>query len=168
MMNLRRASGGGPRRAWPRCSGGESGGGSVALASAAPLIALALAVAADHARVSRFRAQVQLAADAASLAAAGAIARNPDTAAARNPDTAAAGVAKRVAAAVFARNAPRGAVGMPTIAAMSRAAVVTATVGYDGVAPSNFGSALGYGAFQVSASATSHALVADSQTTATP
>jgi len=45
---------------------------------------------------------------------------------------------------------------------------VTATVGYDGVAPSNFGSALGYGAFHVSASATSRALVADSQTTATP
>ena len=38
----------------------------------------------------------------------------------------------------------------------------------DGIAPSNFGSALGYAAFHVSASATSHALVADSQTTATP
>ena len=160
MMNLRRASGAGPRWPWPRSSQDESGGGSVALASAAPLIALALAIAADHARVSRFRAQVQLAADAASLAAAGAIARHPDS----SGD----GVANRVAAAVFARNAPSGAIGTPTVAATSRAAVVTATVGYDGVAPSNFGSALGYGAFQVSASATSHALVADSQTTATP
>jgi hypothetical protein len=51
---------------------------------------------------------------------------------------------------------------------MSRAALVTATVGYDGVAPSNFGSALGYGAFRVSASATSPALVAASETPAAP
>jgi Flp pilus assembly protein TadG len=129
-------------------------------ASAAPLIVLALAVAADHARVSRFRTQVQLAADAASLAAAGAIARHPDRAG--------AGVGARVAAAVFARNAPSGAIGTPTVAATSRAAVVTATVAYDGVAPSNFGSAFGYGAFRVSAFATSHALVADSQAAATP
>ncbi len=67
-----------------------------------------------------------------------------------------------------ARNAPRGAIGKLSVAATSTAAVVTATVGYDGVAPSNFGSALGYGAFRVTASATSHALVADSHTTATP
>ena len=121
---------------------------------------LALAVAADHAHVSRFRTQVQLAADAASLAAAGAIARQPDS----------AGEASRAGSprAVFARNAPRGASGKPSVAATSRAAVVTATVGYDGVAPSNFGSALGYAAFHVSASATSHALVADSQTPPRP
>ena len=46
--------------------------------------------------------------------------------------------------------------------------MATATVGYDGVAPSNFGSALGYGAFRVSASATSPALVADSHGAAAP
>jgi hypothetical protein len=74
----------------------------------------------------------------------------------------------RVASAVFARNAPCGASGTLSVAATSTDAVVTATVGYDGVAPSNFGSALGYGAFHVSASATSQALIADSQTTVTP
>jgi hypothetical protein len=35
-----------------------------------------------------------------------------------------------------------------------------------GVAPSNFGAALGYGAVSVDASATSHALIADSRSTA--
>jgi Flp pilus assembly protein TadG len=158
MIKLRTASADEPR--WPNRSHRETGNGAVAWASAAPLIVLALAVAADHAHVSRFRTQVQLAADAASLAAAGAIARHPDSAG--------DGVAASVAAAVFARSAPRGAGGKATVAATSRAAVVTATIGYDGVAPSNFGSALGYAAFHVSASATSHALVADSQTVATP
>jgi Flp pilus assembly protein TadG len=157
MMKLRTARAGRPS---PSRQHSEGDGGSVALASAAPLIALALAVVVDHAHVSRFQTQVQLAADAASLAAAGAIARPPDGA----DDS----VGPRVAAAVFARNAPRGATGTPSLAATSRAAVVTATVAYDGVAPSNFGSALGYGAVHVSASATSRALVADSQTTATP
>ena len=114
---------------------------------------LAVAVAADHAHVSRFRTQVQLAAGAASLAAAGAIARHPEI----SGDS----VGARVASAVFARNAPRGASGTLSVAAISTDAVVTATVGYDGVAPSNFGSALGYGAFRVSVSATSRALVAD-------
>ena len=74
--------------------------------------------------------------------------------------------ADRAAAAVFARNAPLGARGTPTVAATGRAALATVTVLYDGVAPSNFGSALGYGAFRVSASATSRALVADAQTAA--
>ena len=74
----------------------------------------------------------------------------------------------RLAAAVFARNAPSGATGKPSVAATSRAATVTATVAYDGVAPSNFGSVFGYGAFHVSASATSHALVANSEARATP
>jgi Flp pilus assembly protein TadG len=136
------------------------GGGAVACAAAAPLIVLALAVAADHAQVGRFRTQVQLAADAASVAAAGAMARQPDSAG--------GGDGARVAAAVFAGNAPRGATGKPSVAATSRAAVVTVTVAYDGVAPSNFGSAFGYGAFHVSASATSRALVADSEAPATP
>jgi len=130
MMKLQLASEAGRRRRWLSRPTGE-GGGAVASAAAAPLMVLAFAVLADHAHVSRFRAQVQLAAGAASLAAAGAI-------------------------------------GKLLIAATTRAAVVTATVGYDGVAPSNFGSALGYAAFHVSASATSHPLVADSQTTATP
>jgi hypothetical protein len=121
---------------------------------------LALAVTADHVSVSRFRTQVQLAADAASLAAAGAIARQPDSAG--------EGVAARLAADVFARNAPRGAAGAPTVAARLNAGAVTATVAYDGVAPSNFGHALGYGAFRVSASATSSPLVADSRPAAAP
>ena len=159
MMNLRTGFGSGRRPRW-LIRRNAGGGWPVACASAAPLIVLALAVAADRAHVSRFRTEVQLAADAASLAAAQTVARHPDSAG--------DGVAAQVAAAIFARNAPRGAAGAPTVAAMSRAAVVTGTVGYDGVAPSNFGSALGYGAFRVSASARSHALVADSETTATP
>jgi hypothetical protein len=147
------------RRPWLSRPNGE-GGGAVAFAAAAPLIVLAVAVAADHAHVSRFRTQVQLAAGAASLAVAGAIARHPES----SGDS----VGARVASAVFARNAPCGASGTLSVAATSTDAVVTATVGYDGVAPSNFGSALGYGAFRVSVSATSRAPVADSRTTATP
>jgi Flp pilus assembly protein TadG len=157
MMKLRTASEAGRRPHSPSHPKPE-GGSAVACATAAPLIALGLAVAADHAHVSRFRTQVQLAADAASLAAVGAVARRPDS-----PDDGA-----RVAVAVFARNAPHGAIGTPSVAATSRAAFVTATVGYDGVAPSNFGSALGYRAIHISASATSRALVADSQALATP
>lgn len=106
MMNRRTASGAGRRRLMrPNAEGGWP----VACAAAAPLIALALAVAADDAHVSRFRTQVQLAADAASLAAAQAVARHPDSAA--------DGVAAQVAAAVFARNAPRGVAGAPRVAA---------------------------------------------------
>jgi Flp pilus assembly protein TadG len=157
MMKFRTAAEAGRRRRRLGRPAAE-GGAMVAWASAAPLIALV--VAADRADVFRFRTQVQLAADAASLASAAAVARHPDGAG--------DGVATRVAAAVFARNAPRGAAGTPTVAAMSRGAVVTATVAYDGVAPSNFGLALGYGAFRVSASATAPALVADSQAAATP
>ena len=112
----------------------REGGGTVACAAAAPLVVLALAVAADYASVSRFRTRVQLAVDAASLAAAEAIVGNPDHAAGIDVDNRAI----RVAATVFVSRAPRGAAGK------SRAAVVTATVGYAGVAPSNFGSALGY------------------------
>jgi len=159
MMKLRTASEAGRRRRTLTRPAAE-GGATVARASAAPLIVLALAVAADRAHVSRFRTQVQLAAEAASLASAAAVARHPDGAG--------DGVATRVAAAVFARNAPRGAAGTPTAAATSRGAVATATVAYDGVAPSNFGSALGYGAFRVSASATAPALVAGSRAAVTP
>jgi hypothetical protein len=159
MMKLQCASAAAPRRRWLSRPDGE-GGSAVAFAAAAPLLVLAVAVAADHAHVSRFRTRVQLAAGAASLAAAGAIARHPGI----GGDS----VGARIASAVFARNAPRGASGTLSVAATSADAVVTATVGYDGVAPSNFGSALGYGAFHVSVSATSRALVADSQTTATP
>jgi predicted dienelactone hydrolase len=140
----------------------EGGGAVVACAAAAPLVALALAVAADCASVSRFRTRVQLAADAASLAATEAAARHPD----RAGDSGAEDLADRVGAAVFVSRAPRGAAGTPTVAAKSRAAVVTATVGYAGVAPSNFGSALGYDAISVNASAISVARVADSRLTA--
>ena len=66
----------------------------------------------------------------------------------------------QVADAVFLSHAPRGA-GTPTVAVKSRAAAVTATVGYAGVAPSNFGSALGYDAVSADASSTSLARVAD-------
>ena len=69
MMKLETASAAGRRRRWLSHPNAE-GGVTVACASAAPLIVLALAVAADAAHVSRFRAQVQLAAHAASLAAA--------------------------------------------------------------------------------------------------
>ena len=51
---------------------------------------------------------------------------------------------------------------------MSRAPLVTTIVGYQGVAPSNFGAALGYGAVSVDASATSHAQIADTRRTAAP
>ncbi len=156
-MKLRKASQAIPLRCSPRSQNAE-GGRAVACAAAAPLIVLALAVAADRAHAGRFRTQVQLAAEAASLAAAAAMARQPDG----------AGDGARLAAAVFARNAPKGATGRPSVAATSRAATVTATVAYDGVAPSNFGSVFGYGAFHVSASATSRALVADSEARATP
>jgi Flp pilus assembly protein TadG len=160
MMNLRNASDVGRRRRWFGQPHADSGGVTVAWASATPLIALALAVAVDRAHVSRFRTQVRLAASAASLASAAAVARHPDGA----RDS----VATRVAEAVFARNAPRGVAGTPTVSAINRGAVATATVAYDGVAPSNFGSALGYGAFRVSVSATSPALIADSQAAAIP
>ena len=135
----------------------EGGGGTVACAAAMPLVLLALAVAADFASVARFKTRVLLAANAASLAAAEAIARDPGGAA--KPD--AGGLASQVAAAVFVRHAPRGAAGAPTVAVQSRAAVVTATVGYAGRAPSNFGAALGYEAISVDASASALTRLAD-------
>jgi hypothetical protein len=130
------------------------GAGVVACAAAAPLAVLALAVAADYAKVSHFRSRVQLAADSASVATAEAIARQSDVA---NDSDA---VAAQIAGSVFLSHAPRGA-GTPTVAVKSRAAAVTATVGYAGVAPSNFGSALGYDGVSVNASSTSLARVAD-------
>ena len=140
----------------------EGGGGTVACAAAMPLVLLALAVSADFASVSRFRSRVQLAAGAASLAAAEAIARDPGGA----PRPGAGGLASQVAAAVFARRAPRGAAGAPTVTVRSRAAVVTATVDYVGQAPSNFGAALGYEAISVDASASALARLADSRSAA--
>ena len=140
----------------------REGGGAVACAAAAPLVVLALALTADYASVSRFRTRVQLAADAASLAAAAAIVRDPDHAGGSDADN----LARRVAAAVFVSRAPRGAAGTPTVAVKSSVVVVTATVGYAGVAPSNFGSALGYDSVSVNASAISLARVADSRLTA--
>jgi hypothetical protein len=139
---------------------GSEGGGTVACAAAAPLVVLALAVIGDYAHVSRFRTRVQLAADAASFAAAEAVARHPDSAGGSEADR----LAGRVAAAVFISHAPPGA-GTPSVAVKSRAAAVTATVVYTGVAPSNFGSSLGYDAISVVASATSPARIADSRST---
>ena len=55
----------------------RAGDRAVACAAAMPLVVLALALAVDYASVSQFRARVQLAADAASLAAAAAIAGQP-------------------------------------------------------------------------------------------
>ena len=109
----------------------REGGGTVACAAAAPLVVLALAVAADYASVSRFKTCVQLAADAASLAAAAAIVRDADHASGSDVDN----LASRVAATVFVSRAPRGAAGTPTVAVKSSAVVVTATLGYAGVAP---------------------------------
>jgi Flp pilus assembly protein TadG len=136
----------------------SEGAGVVACAAGAPLVVLALAVAADYAKVSHFRSRVQLAADTASTAAAEAIARQPDVA--NDGDVRAA----QIAGSVFLSHAPRGA-GTPTVAVKSRAAAVTATVGYAGVAPSNFGSALGYDAVSVDASSTALARVADFRST---
>jgi hypothetical protein len=114
--------------------------------------------------VSRFRSHVQLAADAASLAAAEAIARHPDPAGGTNVDDR----ASQVADAVFVSRAPRGAAGTPAVAVRSSGGAVTAIVGYAGLAPSNFGSALGYDAISVDASATLLTRVADSRSTSAP
>jgi Flp pilus assembly protein TadG len=130
------------------------GAGVVACASAAPLVVLALAVAADYAKVSHFRSRVQLAADTASVATAETIARQPVIA--NESDVR----GTQIADSVFQSHAPRGA-GTPTVAVKSRAAAVTATVGYAGVALSNFGSALGYDGVSVDASSTSLGRVAD-------
>ena len=136
----------------------SEGAGLVACASAAPLVVLALAVTADYAKVSHFRSRVQLAADTASVAAAEAIAGQPDVA--NDSDVRAA----QIAGSVFLSHAPRGA-GTPTVAVKSRAAAVTATVGYAGVARSNFGSALGYDVVSVDASSISLPRVADLRST---
>lgn len=132
---------------------GSEGGATVACAAAMPLVVLTLAVSADYANVSHFRSRVQLAADAASVAAAEAIARQPDSS--NSGD-----LAGQVAEFVFIDHAPRGS-GTPTIDVKSHSTAVTATVGYVGVAPSNFGTAFGYDAVSVDASSTSLARVAD-------
>jgi Flp pilus assembly protein TadG len=137
----------------------SEGGGAVACASMAPLLVLAFAIAADYANVSRFRSHVQLAADAASVAAAEAIARHPDPAGGTDVDDR----ASKVANAVFGSHAPRGAAGTPAV--RSTGGAVTAIVGYAGLVPSNFGSALGYDAVSVDASATLPSRVADSRST---
>ena len=84
----------------------SEGAGAVACAAAMPLAILAFAVTADYAKVSHFRGRVQQATDAASVAAAEAVARRPDLAL----DNALAG---QVADVVFQGHAPRGA-GPPT------------------------------------------------------
>jgi Flp pilus assembly protein TadG len=160
-MQLRRTSGAGWAALWRRHARTRGGEAAVACAAAMPLIALAVAVGADYANVSQFRNRVQLATDAASLAATGAVTRHPSGAVGSDVDN----LAERVAAGVFAEKAPRGAAGTPTVETRSRAPLVTTVVGYQGVAPSNFGAALGYGAVSANASATSHALIADTRTT---
>jgi uncharacterized membrane protein len=136
----------------------SEGGATVACAVVMPLTVLALAVGADYAKVSHFRSGVQQAADAASVAAAEAIARQSDIA--DDSDV----LAAQIADVVFIGHAPRGA-GMPTVAVKGGAAAVTATVGYAGLAPSNFGSALGYDAVSADASSTSLTRVADFRST---
>jgi Flp pilus assembly protein TadG len=130
----------------------SEGGGLVACAAATPLVLLAFAVTADYAKVCHFRGRVQQATDAASAAAAEAVARQPDI----TNDV----LAGQVADVVFLDHAPRGA-GTPTVALKTTAAAVTATVGYSGLAPSNFGAVLGYDAVSADASSTSLARVAD-------
>ena len=161
-MQLRMAFFAGRPKFWRRHAWTRSGEAAVACAASMPLIALALAVGADYANVRAFRNRVRLAADAASLAAAGAVARHPPGAVGSDIGA----LAGRVAAGVFALKAPRGAEGAPSVETRSRAPLVTTHVGYQGVAPRNFGSALGYGSVSVDASATSRALLADSRTTA--
>jgi Flp pilus assembly protein TadG len=131
----------------------SEGSAVVACAAAMPLVVLALAVTADYAKVSHFRSGVQHAADAASVAVAEAVARQPDP----NDSKALAG---QVADVVFMDHAPHGA-GTPNVDVKSSAAAVTATVGYAGFAPSNFGSAFGYDAVSADASSISPARVAD-------
>jgi uncharacterized membrane protein len=138
----------------------SEGGGMVTCAAAMPLAVLALAVTSDYAKVSHFRGRVQQATDAASVAAAEAVARQPDI---TNDNDVLAG---QVAGVVFLDHAPRGA-GTPTVALKSTVAAVTATVGYAGLAPSNFGSVLGYDAVSADASSTSLARVADFRPTVT-
>ena len=134
----------------------SEGAGVVACASVMPIAVLALAVAADYAHVSHFKSGVQRAADAASVAVAEA--RQPDL----HDNEALAG---QVADVVFMDRAPHGA-GTPNVDVKSSAAAVTATVGtatvgYAGLAPSNFGSAFGYDAVSADASSISPARVAD-------
>jgi Flp pilus assembly protein TadG len=164
MMNLRTAFGAGWPQLCRRRTRGEGGGAAVACASTMPLIVLAAAVAVDYANVARFATRVQLAADAASLAATGSVVRHPDGVGVGAVDE----LAEQIAAGVFALNAPRGAGGTPPVETRSRASVVSTTVAYQGVAPSNFGPALGYGAISVTATATSLGVVADSRTTSAP
>jgi Flp pilus assembly protein TadG len=135
----------------------SEGAGVVACASVMPLAVLALAVSADYAKVSHFRSGVQRAADAASLAAAEAVARQPD---AGDSDA----LAGHVADVVFTSQAPHGA-GTPSVAVKNNAVAVTATVGYAGLAPSNFGSAFGYDAVSADASSISPARLADFRST---
>ncbi len=136
----------------------SEGGATVACAVAMPLMVLALAVGTDYEKVSRFRSRVQIAADAASVATAETVARRRDLV---NDSDA---LADQVAAFVFIGQAPQGA-GTPTVAVKSAAAAVTATVGYAGLAPSNFGSVFGYDEVSVDASSTSLARVADTRST---
>jgi Flp pilus assembly protein TadG len=118
---------------------------------------LGFAIAVDYSNALRFKARVKAAADVASIAACEAIAKNPRGEAGLAVDE----LARRVAAAIFAVNAPSGAAGAPTVAVGGSASAVTTLVRYEGVAPSNFGDALGYGGLSVSVSTTSPFLIGD-------
>jgi uncharacterized membrane protein len=143
-----------------RVLGGQrsEGGATVACAVAMPLMVLALALGMDYAKVSYFRSRVQVAADAASAATAEAIACRADISGGSDV------LAGQIADSVFLGQAPHGA-GTPTVDVKSHAAAVTATVGYAGLAPSNFGSAFGYDSVSADASSTSLARVADFRST---
>ncbi len=154
MMKSDTASGA-RRRTWALGICGEGSAVTVACASAMPLVVLGVAVAADYANFSRYRTHVQLAAEAASRAGSEAIATN-------HAGALDDGLVESVAIRTFALNAPSGAFGRPTVAVKSRASLVTTTVDYQGMAPSNFGSALGYGVIRVSASTIAFSVVADS------
>src|SRR3974390_2339126 len=113
-------------------------------AAATPVVVLGLAIAIDYSNASRFKARVRAAADAASVAACEAIAKNPRGAFGLAVEQ----LARQAATATFAANAPSGA-GVPTVAVGGSASALTTWVSYEGVAPSNFGDALGYGGLSV-------------------
>jgi Flp pilus assembly protein TadG len=135
----------------------QRGATAVIFAGTLPVVLLAMAVAIDYTNASRFKTRVQAAADAASLAATEALARNPNGANGLSVEQ----YAQQVANGYFTANAPPGATGAPTVTASSYNSTVTVAVGYQGTAPSNFGSVLGYSGFTASTSSTAQAVVGE-------
>ena len=137
----------------------EGGASAVMFAVSLPLVLLSIAVAIDYTNASRFKTRVQAATDAASLAATEAIAQNPN---AKNLSSdQATAIATPIAVAYFVANAPPGATGRPTVTPTSYNSTVTTTVAYQGTAPSNFGTLLGYGGMTANTLATSQAVVGE-------